>query len=181
MNRPSLLSQILGGCLIALALVMALSLLSHSPEDPPNSTRPLEHAQNLIGWIGAHLSYYLLFGVGYGAYALTAWVFLCGWNCFGIADAKPFSVYSVALFSAMVLFCNAMAVLYAGDSSTAWKFGGWLGFMLSSSLLMPYLGEVGSYICLTVLFVLLLFRFSRKMAGKDGRGETGEGRGKKQS
>lgn len=164
MNQPRLLSQILGGCTIALALLMALSLLSHSPEDPPNSTRPLEHAQNLIGWLGAHLSYYLLFGVGYGAYALTAWVFLCGWNCLGIADAKPLAVYSVALFSAMVLFCSAMGVLYAGDSSTAWRFGGWLGFMLSSLVFVPYLGTVGSYICLTVLLVLLVLGISRTVA-----------------
>ena len=56
--------QILGVCLIALALLMALCLLSHSPEDPPNSTRPNELAQNLVGWLGAHVSYHLLFGVG---------------------------------------------------------------------------------------------------------------------
>lgn len=171
MNRPRLLSQILGGCLIALALLMALSLLSHSPEDPPNSTRPLEHAENLIGWIGAHLSYYLLFGVGYGvSCGLTACVFMRGWYCFRIADAKPFSVYSVAwFFAAAVIFCSAMGVLYAEDSSTAWRLGGWLGFMLSSSLLLPYLGKVGSYILLTALFVLLvlgLFRIVAREARK---------------
>lgn len=38
----------------------------------------------------------------------------------------------------------------------AWKLGGWLGFMLSSSLLVPYLGTVGSYISLATLFVVLL-------------------------
>ncbi len=143
---------------------MALSLLSHSPEDPPNSTRPLELAQNLIGWIGAHISYYLLFGVGYGAYAPILWLFLWGCHCFRMADAKPFAMYSVALFSAMVLFCGATGVLYLDQSSTAWKLGGWLGFMLSSSLLLPYLGMVGSYICLSVLLVLLVAGISRTVA-----------------
>ena len=38
----------------------------------------------------------------------------------------------------------------------AWKLGGGLGFMLSSFLLVPYLGTVGSYISLATLFVVVL-------------------------
>ncbi len=155
-KQPALSFQILGVCLMALALLMALSLLSHSPEDPPNSTRPLELAQNLAGWLGAHVSYYLLFGVGYGAYALTVLVFLFGWNRFRISDAKPLVMHSIILLSLIVLFCGAIGVLYWEQSSMAWKLGGWLGFMLSSSLLVPYLGVGGSYICLATLLVVLL-------------------------
>ena len=148
--------QILGICLIALALLMALSLLSHSPEDPPNSTRPNELAQNLVGWLGAHVSYHLLFSVGYGAYALIVVVLVWGWNRLRISSVRSFVMHSIILFSLMVIYCGATGVLFWERPTMAWKLGGGLGFMLSSSLLVPYLGIVGSYISLATLFVVLL-------------------------
>ncbi len=148
--------QILGVCLIALAILMALSLLSHSPEDPPNSTRPNELAQNLVGWLGAHISYHLLFSVGYGAYALIVLVVVWGWNRLRMSSVRSFMMHSIILFSLMVIYCGATGVLFWGRPTMAWKLGGGLGFMLSSSLLVPYLGTVGSYICLATLFVVLL-------------------------
>ncbi|MDE2954268.1 MAG: DNA translocase FtsK 4TM domain-containing protein, partial [Gemmatimonadota bacterium] len=155
-DRLALPFQILGVCLIAIALLMALSLLSHSPEDPPNSTRPNELAQNLVGWLGAHISYHLLFSVGYGAYALIVLAVVCGWNHLRMSSVRSLVMYSVILFSLMVIYCGATGVLFWERPTMAWKLGGWLGFMLSSSLLVPYLGTVGSYISLITLFVVLL-------------------------
>ena len=155
-DHLSLPFQISGVCLIAIALLMALSLLSHSPEDPPNSTRPNELAQNLVGWLGAHVSYHLLFSVGYGAYALIVLVVVWGWNHLRMSSVRSLVMYSVILFSLMVIYCGATGVLFWERPTMAWKLGGWLGFMLSSSLLVPYLGTVGSYISLATLFVVLL-------------------------
>ncbi len=155
-DRLALPFQILGVCLIAIALLMALSLLSHSPEDPPNSTRPNELAQNLVGWLGAHVSYHLLFSVGYGAYALIVLAVVWGWNHLKMSSVRSLVMYSVILFSLMVIYCGATGVLFWERPTMAWKLGGWLGFMLSSSLLVPYLGTVGSYISLITLFVVLL-------------------------
>lgn len=148
--------QILGVCLIALALLMALSLLSHAPEDPPNSTRPNELAQNLVGWLGAHVSYHLLFSVGYGAYALIVLIVVWGWNRLRMSSVRSLVIHSIILFSLMVIYCGATGVLFWERPTMAWKLGGGLGFMLSSSLLVPYLGTVGSYISLATLFVVLL-------------------------
>ena len=148
--------QILGVCLIALALLMALSLLSHSPEDPPNSTRPNELAQNLVGWLGAHVSYHLLFGVGYGAYALIVLVFVWGWNRIRMSSVRSLVTHSIILLSLIVIYCSATGVLFWERPTMAWKLGGGLGFMLSSFLLVPYLGTVGSYISLATLFVVVL-------------------------
>ncbi len=155
-DQSRLLFQILGVCLIALALLMALSLLSHAPEDPPNSTRPNELAQNLVGWLGAHVSYHLLFGVGYGAYALIVVVLVWGWNRLRMSSVRSLVMHSIILFSLMVIYCGATGVIFWERPTTAWKLGGGLGFMLSSSLLVPYLGIVGSYICLSTLFLVLL-------------------------
>ena len=155
-DRLALPFQISGVCLIAIALLMALSLLSHSPEDPPNSTRPNELAQNLVGWLGAHVSYHLLFSVGYGAYALIVLVVVWGWNHLRMSSIRSLVMYSVILFSLMVIYCGATGVLFWERPTMAWKLGGWLGYILSSSLLVPYLGIVGSYISLATLFVVVL-------------------------
>lgn len=155
-DRLALPFQISGVCLIAIALLMALSLLSHSPEDPPNSTRPNELAQNLVGWLGAHVSYHLLFSVGYGAYALIVLVVVWGWNHLRMSSVRSLVMYSVILFSLMVIYCGATGVLFWERPTMAWKLGGWLGYILSSSLLVPYLGIVGSYISLATLFVVVL-------------------------
>lgn len=177
--------QILGICLIALALLTALSLLSHSPEDPPNSTRPNELAQNLVGWLGAHVSYHLLFSVGYGAYALIVLILVWGWNRLRMSSVRSLVIHSIILFSLMVIYCGATGVLFWERPTMAWKLGGGLGFMLSSSLLVPYLGIVGSYIFLATLFVVLLmvatdipfnripeWTFSKKRAEKSDNNET---------
>ncbi len=156
-NRSGLCHQILGVLLMALALLMAVSLVSHSPEDPPNSSRPPELTQNLAGWVGGYLSYHLLFVVGYGAYALTALVFLWGWNRFRQSAVTLLVRHTVTLLSLVVLYCGATGVPSRGRTHMAFRLGGWLGVMLSSTFLVPYLGQVGSYILLgTALLVLLM-------------------------
>lgn len=155
-KKSELPTQILGVLLMALALLMAVSLLSYSPEDPPNSSRPPELAQNMAGWFGAHLSYYLLFGVGYGAYLLTALVLLWGWNRFRLDSVQPLVVRSATLIGLMVLYCGATGVPSRGRTYLAWQLGGWLGVTLSSSFLVPYLGRVGAYISLGAALVVLL-------------------------
>lgn len=155
-KKSELPTQILGVLLMALALLMALSLLSHSPEDPPNSSRPPELAENMAGWLGAHLSYYLLFAVGYGAYLLTALVLLWGWNRFRLDSVQPLVVRSATLFSLMILYCGATGVPSRGRTYLAWKLGGWVGVTLSSSFLVPYLGRGGAYILLGAALVVLL-------------------------
>lgn len=155
-RKSQLPTQILGVVLMALALLMAVSLLSHSPEDPPNSSRPPELAQNMAGWFGAHLSYYLLFGVGYGAYLLTALVLLWGWNRFRLDNIQPLAMRSATLLATMVIYCGATGVPSRGRTYLAWKLGGWLGVTLSSSFLVPYLGRVGAYIFLGAALVVLL-------------------------
>jgi S-DNA-T family DNA segregation ATPase FtsK/SpoIIIE len=155
-KKSELPTQILGVLLMALALLMAVSLLSYSPEDPPNSSRPPGLAENMVGWFGAHLSYYLLFGVGYGAHVLTALVLLWGWNRFRLDSVQPLIVRSATLFALMILYCGATGVPSRGRTYLAWKLGGWLGVTLSASFLVPYLGRVGAYIALGAALIVLL-------------------------
>jgi len=150
------LCRITGVLLIGLSLLMLVSLVSHSPEDPPNSSRPAELSANLAGWLGAHLSYYLLFFVGYGAYAVTALTMAWGWNRFRRTDPMPLARSTALLLAMMVIFCSAAGVPSRGRTPTAFVLGGSLGVALSSTVLVPFLGRVGSGILLGTLLLVLL-------------------------
>ncbi|HCR16092.1 MAG TPA: hypothetical protein DIU35_01300 [Candidatus Latescibacteria bacterium] len=156
-NRRDLWNQIFGVLLISLSLLMIVSLASHSPEDPPNSSRPPELAENLAGWIGGHLSYYMFFVVGYAAYVIAGLVFLWGWNRFRRSPAGPIVGPTLTLLTLVVLYCGATGVTSRGRTYLAFRLGGWLGVTLSSTLLVPYLGRIGSYIFLgTALIVIMM-------------------------
>ncbi len=156
-DRHGLMIQVLGVLLLAVGLLCLVSLVSHSPEDPPNSSRPPELSENLAGWFGAHLSYRLLFMVGFGGYALNGLLFVWGWFLFRREPLIKLGWQTVSVLVLMALFCAASGVPSSGRTHQAFQFGGWLGVTLSSQLLVPYLGLVGSAIFLgTTLIVLAM-------------------------
>jgi S-DNA-T family DNA segregation ATPase FtsK/SpoIIIE len=156
-----LLSPILGILLIGMALLTVVSLISHSPEDFPNSSRPPELTENRAGWVGAYLSCYLFWYVGYGAYGLAALVLLWGWNRFRQLDYMTLVWHTVSLLAAIVLYCGATGIPSRGRTDTAFRMGGSLGTALSGVILVPYLGRVGSYIFLITAFLVLLMLTTR--------------------
>ena len=151
-----LFTQIMGVLLMGLAVLMVVSLVSQAPEDPPNSSRPPELAVNLVGWVGAHFSYYILFLIGQGAYVLTLLVFLWGWNRFRQASVLPLVGKSAAMLSMVVIYCGATGIPSRGKSYESFRLGGWLGVTLSSTVLVPYLGKIGSYVCLWTAAVVVM-------------------------
>ena len=153
-DRPDLMNQVCGVLLFAVALLMAVSLVSHSPQDPPNSGRAPELTENWAGWIGSQISYYLLFAVGHGAYVLTAIVLMWGWNRFREHPALPLVSRCLALLALVVVYCAAACVPSRGETHLSFLMGGWLGVTLAGRVLVPYLGFVGSYILLCALFVI---------------------------
>ena len=154
-DRYGLMIQVLGVLLLATGLLCLVSLLSYSPEDPPNSSRPPELAENLAGWFGAQLSYRLLFVVGYGAYALDGLLLVWGWFLFRRKSLSRFGWQTAAILVLMTLFCAASGVPSSGRTHQAFLLGGWLGVTLSSQLLVPYLGHAGSAIFLGTALVVL--------------------------
>lgn len=154
-DRPGLPFQVLGVLLLAIGLLCFVSLISHSPEDPPNSSRPPELAENLAGWFGAHLSYRLLFLAGYGAYALDGLLFVWGWFLFRRAPIGRLAWQTGAVLILMTLYCAATGVPSSGRTHQAFQLGGWLGVTLSSQVLVPYLGQVGASIFLATALIVL--------------------------
>ena len=149
-------AQIVGVLLIALALLTLVSLISHSSEDYPNSSRPPAVSVNWAGRTGAYLSYGLLFLFGYAAYALSILTFFWGWRSIRGLDVGRISVQTAGIMVLVLLYCGASGLPSYARSDTAFQLGGWIGVHLSAFLLIPYFGEIGSYILIGALSLVTL-------------------------
>ncbi len=145
--------QALGVLFLGLGAFLLVCLMSHSPLDPPNSSRSMAESLNWGGWIGAYASYGAFAGMGLAAYVWPMLLLLWGWNrvrCQPLALA----VYrSVALLLMAVLISVATG-LPDYSPHTAYALGGVLGTQLSLDFLIPYLGRMGSAVLLGALFVV---------------------------
>ena len=145
--------QALGVLLLGLSAFLLVCLMSHSPLDPPNSSRSMAESLNWGGWVGAYTSYGAFAGMGLAAYVWPMLLLLWGWNrvrCQPLALA----VYrSVALLLTAVLICVATG-LPGYSPHKAYELGGVLGTQISLEFLIPYLGRLGSAVLMSALFVV---------------------------
>ena len=145
--------QVLGVLLLGLGAFLLVCLMSHSPLDPPNSSRPVAESLNWGGWIGAYTSYGAFAGMGLAAYVWPMLLVLWGWNrvrCQPVASAVH---RSVGLLLMAVLICVAVG-LPGYSPHKVYELGGVLGAQISLEFLIPYLGRLGSAVLLSALFVV---------------------------
>lgn len=171
-------AQALGVVLIALGLFLALSLISYSPQDFPNSNR--DTGFNWGGRIGAHLSYWAFLSVGYGACALPLLALMWGWNRLGQQPVIEGVYRSLGLVGMALVFSLGAGLPNYGPH-TAFKLGGWLGIHASNAILIPYGGRIGSGVILGALFLAAMilttdlirlgadgFRYGARVLGQGG-------------
>lgn len=139
--------HITGVVLVALAAFLVLSLATHSPQDPPNSSQAGQPAMNRAGWLGAHVSYCLLTAVGYAAYVLPLLSVVWAWNRFRRPPWRPYAARSLGI-TGIALFLCVGSGLPDGSRYTAFEWGGWLGTWASAAVLVPFTGRIGSAILL---------------------------------
>ena len=145
--------QVVGVLLLGLGAFLLVCLMSHSPLDPPNSSRSVAESLNWGGWIGAYTSYGAFAGMGQAAYVWPMLLLLWGWNrvrCQPVASAVH---RSVGLLLMAVLICVATG-LPGYSPHKAYELGGVLGTQISLEFLIPYLGRLGSAVLLSALFVV---------------------------
>ena len=143
--------HITGVLLFALAAFLLLSLATHSPVEPPNSSHAGEQGPiNRAGWLGAHVSAWMLTAVGYSAYALPVLAVLWAWNRLRRRPWKGDAARSLGVVG-IALFLSVGSGLPAWSPYTAFEFGGWLGTWTTATVLVPFTGRVGSSILLTGL------------------------------
>ena len=145
--------QVLGVLLLGLGAFLLVCLMSHSPLDPPNSSRPVAESLNWGGWIGAYTSYGAFAGMGLAAYVWPMLLVLWGWNrvrCQPVASAVH---RSVGLLLMAVLICVAVG-LPGYSPHKVYELGGVLGTQISLEFLIPYLGRLGAAVLLSALFAV---------------------------
>ncbi|MFO7869883.1 MAG: DNA translocase FtsK [Kiritimatiellia bacterium] len=148
-DKTTELRFIWGAILLIVALFMVLSLFSYDPGDiamlkaPPN--RP---PHNLIGPVGAWLSFICFMSLGAGAYAVPVWVAVFGillvaGNTGGIrARAAWCAVFMLAFVAVLQLYGGTWTELSSrlniADS------GGIAGRMITDAVFVRLLGPVGA-------------------------------------
>jgi len=150
------LSEVFGLLLMALALMVAVSLLTHSASDPAwyfreTSSRPTE---NLIGPAGAFLSEAFLQVFGLASYLVAILAFATGWNRFWFhpVDSKPTKLIGLVTIIACLAALLALALGEIPLSGVLIPAGGAVGQMLASYL-VEALNPMGAFILLvTILF-----------------------------
>lgn len=153
------LSEITGVILMATALMLAVSLLSHVPADPAwyfKETTP-RPTQNLIGPAGAFLSEAFLQVFGLASYLLAAFLFLAGWNRFWCRpiDSRISKVIGLAT---LVVSFSALLALALGEIPLGGQLapaGGAFGQLLASYL-VSLLNPIGAFILLVTLWFAAL-------------------------
>ena len=144
--------QVLGVLLLGLGAFLLVCLMSHSPLDPPNSSRSVAESLNWGGGIGAYASYGAFAGMGLAAYVWPMLLLLWGWNRVR-GQPVAFAVHrSMGLLLMAVLICVATG-LPGYSPQKAYELGGVLGTQISLEFLIPYLGRMGSAVLLCALFV----------------------------
>ena len=154
------LSEVVGVCLLAFSLMVGVSLLTYSPEDPVwyfKETSRLT-TENLIGPAGSFFAEALLQLLGLAAYSVAVFLGVAGWNRFWCRShdgswSKNFGLMSVVLSLAGLLSLSLQEVPFKGAVLPA---GGAVGHLLAVYL-SSALGEAGAFILLvTTLFAAIM-------------------------
>jgi S-DNA-T family DNA segregation ATPase FtsK/SpoIIIE len=162
------LNEMVGFVSLMAAVLLALSLLSYSPQDQSfnvAAAAPVSGpARNWIGPFGAHLADLLFQLCGYGAFLIPAAIFFVGMRWLrSHAIASP--IAKIVGATMMFLFLPAqLTLLHFPDVRGAIPAGGLMGTILASGLrgaLNPLGANLVGIACvLTALFLTTRFSFS---------------------
>jgi DNA segregation ATPase FtsK/SpoIIIE, S-DNA-T family len=145
--------------LLAIAVILFLCLITFSPNDASVITSSSQRTKNLIGSFGSSVAALLLQALGITAYLVPALLSFIAWQIFRTKKIKvPFvRILGLALF----VFAFSSLIMVSGfshvfDGST--QSGGLIG-VIFSSVLVPWLGKIGSFIVFVALSIVgfLLF------------------------
>ena len=164
--------EVVGAALVALGALIALMLLSHSPDDPSFQSATDAPAQNLLGGIGAYVSSALYMITGYGSYMLA--VGAVGWGLrLMLHRGEDRLMRAVFLPIAMVLLSvYATSIVPPPGWRESFGLGGHLGDMLMGAMLglVPVKASIAIKILAlltavaTVAFSAFVLGFSRAEA-----------------
>lgn len=155
--------------LIAIAIVLMLALLTYDARDPGWShVGPREHAENLVGPVGAWFADVVLYLFGYLAFILPVMVAYSAWLV--IRRRTPDDRFDVRLFS--VRWAGFIALIISGCGLATMHFavapgelpgtlaGGILGREIGNEGLVQVMNVVGTTVLLLAIFLASITLFT---------------------
>ncbi len=165
--RKNLTATLKGIIFLFVALLVFLSLFSYTPQDLSFvAYPPLKTTHNLIGIVGAYISFILFFCFGYASYFLCFYFLGLALERFkvlrfaGLARNRWVIFFSSPLF--LIFLSSFIGLFYNSISARLHLYPGGLGGNFLASFLKKYLGFSGAFIALLLLLsinAVLLFGF----------------------
>ncbi|MGA1876069.1 MAG: DNA translocase FtsK 4TM domain-containing protein, partial [bacterium] len=164
--KHRLVREIFGVILLALAVFIALSLVSYEPKDPSLNhmcQSGVRQARNLTGPSGAYAADLALSYGGGIAFLLPLLIALVAWGQFKLQGWKR-SVVQLAGVLLFVFSTCGMLSLITYDTSLRifenFSYGGVIGELVISSFLIDYLNVTGTWIVLCTLSLISILVFT---------------------
>ncbi len=150
-TKKSKKGEILGIVLIAVSIFLAVALLSHDPGDWPGSSRAYdEPSNNMVGRMGAYVSFHIREFVGFTSCAFVLLMGITGIVFFlhkklRILLEPAFFLLVTGMFLPLLV---ALTVDIGADNTRvepAFRYGGILGGFFAHYMVI-YLGKIGAYL-----------------------------------
>ncbi|MCB0834006.1 MAG: DNA translocase FtsK 4TM domain-containing protein, partial [Bacteroidetes bacterium] len=167
LNLSTKLKEEIAGLLLMLfSVLMILAVVTHKADENPDSIVTLwkvGELKNLMGVVGAYLSYYLVFySFGYAVVALPILSFVYGWLIFVHRSIFVVNAFAFYILTLMVLVSAWIALPDSGNPSAMWTSSGLLGGMMAHQLFV-WLGRFGSialWVVFSLIWVIMVTRIS---------------------
>lgn len=164
-------------CLIAFALLLLVSLLTHQPGQPyffqesvlSNLSQSTQiDAPNPVGKLGATLALLLNHSVGIAGWLVPFFVFWLGFlylfrkghlvRSWKVAAMILCVLSGAALISLMQQVMNPSVAGVAGfkTNTFVWGWGGWMGAHMYEGILRENLGDLGTFVILLLMYVIAM-------------------------
>jgi S-DNA-T family DNA segregation ATPase FtsK/SpoIIIE len=152
----------IGVLMIAFSILYILSLISYSTSDPPLNSSNVENGyHNIIGPVGAYLSYISFIAIGFAAYMMPLLLLL-----FGLAFLHPFFCYlrnswrePVAALTYTLALMGLLQVLNLKFGITFWAEGFQLGGVIGQKIIYPVFQIFGTAGAIIIYLALILASF----------------------
>ena len=144
--------EALGLLLLAIAMLILVSLISHDEGDLARAAYPANtHIRNWGGIVGANISELLLRFVGLSSYIIPALLLIWSISRFQKNPPQKFYIKLTGIVTFLFASASLLYMVTFGDSVAKFHSGGFAGFLFSQ-FLVKYFGNTGAYI---VIFSLL--------------------------
>lgn len=161
-RQPRMGLEWIGVLMIAFSILYILSLLSYSTSDPPLNSSNVENGyHNIIGPVGAYLSYISFIAIGFAAYMMPLLLLL-----FGLAYLHPFFCYlrnswrePVAALTYTLALMGLLQVLNLKFGITFWAEGFQLGGVIGQKIIYPVFQIFGTAGAIIIYLALILASF----------------------